>query len=178
MRKLLCSSTLVTGMLLLVCQKSNAISFEDLDILDQNLSVLGPQSSFSDTLNIAEHNFNPGWDTISSAKVIFSLYDDNQNLVSQGFNIELDGQVTSFSVIGEAQLNLNLLSSLNDDGILSYSVTATSGSFRLHSAQLIAEGSESDIPTRNVPEGSSTLVLGSLALLALIGANRRILHAN
>jgi hypothetical protein len=177
MRKLFYSSAFVTGMLLFACQQSKAISFEDLDILDQDLSVSGP-SVYSSILDIAEHNFDPGLDTISSARVIFSLYDDNQNLVSQGFKIELDGQATSFSVIGEAQLNLNLLSSLNNDGILSYSVTATSGSFRLHSAQLIAEGSEPDSPTRNVPESGSTLVLGSLALLAFIAAHRRILHVS
>jgi len=177
MRKLICSSAFVTGMLLLACQQSKAITFEDFDTLNRSLSVSGTPT-FGSELNIAEHNFVPGWSTISSATVTFVLYDDKQQMVTQGYAIELDGQATSFSVIGEAQLNLNLLSSLNEDGILSYSVTATSGSFWLQSARLIAEGSEPESPIRNVPDGGSTLLLGSLALLALIAAHRRISHAS
>lgn len=169
---------LIAGFSMLLGTQSKATMFTDLDTINQQLTAATSLNSYSGEFNIVEKGFVPGYHIVSAAGITFSLTDNTGVPVTKGFTIDLDGklsdsQYTSFLVLGDTQVSIDLLASLNADGILSYSVTATSGDFLLESAKLCAEASE---PSRvnPVPDTGSTLALGGLTLVFFLAARWRI----
>src|SRR5690348_8715956 len=121
MKKFLLTSAMATVVMFLATSQSKAIQFTDLDIVNQELRATGPLSSYSGTFNIVDDGFIPGTHNVWAAGITFMLIDD-MDTEGESFTINLDGilstsQYTSFLVLNGTPVGINLLASLNSDGI-------------------------------------------------------------
>lgn len=177
MQKVICG--LVAGGALLGSIDAKAITFSDFDSIQMNLTAVGGTSLFAGDFNILDDGFVPGNYTISSATITFTLGQDFSSATSS-FLINLDGiydnsQFTSFVVLGTDQIGIDLLTSLNADGVLTYNISATSGDFWLESASLTAEADRNQLDNRNpVPDTGSTLALTAIAFSGLLLFRKQI----
>lgn len=157
---------------------AKAILFTDLNSINEKLTANSGTSTYAGTFNIVDDGFTPGYHSVWSAAITFWLVDDFDR-EGESFTINLDGsyntsQYTGFLLLGSTQVGIDLLTSLNTDGILNYSVTATTGDFWLKSSWLFAEATIPQGGGERVPDNGSTLILAAFALGALIIAQRRI----
>jgi hypothetical protein len=144
--------------------------------LDANfLGGLNPlyNPSYTGQFDLTGYGFNPNTQDINSAVATFTLWDTPVLGGSEGYRITVDGITTAsggsfsgFITLGGAVTG-TLLGNLNDDGILDYTVTATSGVFWLLDANLTAEA------TNSVPDGGTTLGLLGLGFLGIVYLRRK-----
>lgn len=152
------------------------ITFTDVDVIDVKLNA-SQGNTYENTFNIRDDGFRPDEHEVWAAAITFWLSDDSDYWgESESFTINLDGtvsssQFTTFLVIGTTQIGVDLLASLNEDGVLNYSVSATTGDFWLRKAMLVAVGdytgpSQGGTPV-SVPDHGTTIALLGVALSAL-----------
>lgn len=170
----------------LAASPCSAIPFYDLDEINRRLNASGsPSDRFhSDTFNILENGFVVGQHEVTAAFITFWLADDGDSQ-GEAFNINLSdilstSQYATFLLVGTTEVGVNLLATLNQEGILNYTVTATSGDFWLKKALLAAtaneisgsQGGGNPVP---VPDLGSTLLLAGLGIgLLIVGHRARI----
>lgn len=133
------------------------------------LNALNP--SYTGEFTLA--GYNPATETITSAVADFTFQDllgGNESL-----RVDLSGDIlTSGSFSGKLLLStgvINSLFTLDQTGILSYTVSLESGcltEFWLDNAKLTAQAG-----TRNVPDSGATVALLGLGLVGLVAAKRR-----
>jgi hypothetical protein len=132
--------------------------------------------SYTGTFDIAAAGYNPASETVVSAKVEFLFFDV---LFNESFSIQVGGENFAshgsfflFLTIGDAVLGSALLD-LDADGILSYTITRTSGEFWLKNAFLKA--TTATRPTEAVPDAGLTVAVLGLGLVGL-GLVRQRIH--
>jgi hypothetical protein len=148
---------------------ANASIWIDQDPLNVTLSQTGSLHSVDGVFDIVtlDNNyagdvagFNPGTDLVTKAVVTVKARDDN-DWQWEEMSVTLDstdvGSQFFFNIPFSDNLSAELIGSINTDGILNYSITATSGDFVVEYAKLRAEG----VAGGAVPE-PATLVIWSL----------------
>lgn len=176
--KLFLKTAITSLVLILTASQTKAVLFTDLDTINQKLTAGGPVSTYTSTFNIVDDGFIAGTHNVWAAGVTFWLADDGGfGDGGESFTINLFGdnntfgtsQYTTFLVLGVTQIGIDLLASLNNDGILTYSISATSGDFWLKSALLAAEATVTRPleDSQSVPDNGSTLILAAFALIGL-----------
>ena len=152
------------------------ITFTDVDVIDVKLNA-SQGTPYEDTFNIWDDGFRPDQHEVWAAAITFWLSDDSDYWgEGESFTINLDNTVTSshfttFLVIGTTQIGVELLASLNAEGVLDYSVSASTGDFWLRRAMLVAVGDHTGPSqggtTVSVPDHGTTIALLGVALSAL-----------
>lgn len=150
--------------------------------LDAN-SFLNPFYNPSYTGNFTLAGYNAALEEIVSANISFLLWDSILLGGSEAYAITLSIDNLAFqsggSFTGFLSFNENIygaaLLNLSDTGALSYTVTATSGSFWLKEATIIAESAlRVTGQPHSVPETSTTFALMGAALLGLAAVRRKV----
>lgn len=157
----------------------NAAVYTDFDNINRLVNGNNP---YYGTFNIVtgdggalDHaGFNNATETVVSGLLEFTLWDDSLFDGSETFSINLDSSLfinggAAFAIVVDS-LSADLVASLNADGILNYTVTATRGDFRLVNAGLTAV----TVPIRSnsVPDGGTSAVLLGLGLCGLAAVRR------
>lgn len=171
--RLFLASAVVGTLTLLAAAPCHAIYFYDIDEINRKLTAgTGSGSYHSDTFNILQNGFVPGTHHVTAALVTFKLSDDSSSDSGESFSINLDGGPSELSgsymgwvTLGPSQIGINLLASLNADGILNYTVSATSGDFWLKTAFL---GVQATGGAHSVPDTGGTLILAALGMGLLV----------
>ncbi len=162
-------------------QSAVALTWVDNDNGDP-LKFLTPSSpSYSSTFNILIDGFDPATMKVTSATASFAFADDNGDNTYEYVDILLDGNlfIDDQEVDGShsnpphsydwysGALSGTLIGSLNNDGILDYTVTVTSGDTYLKRAKLVAQGGY------RVPDGGTTVMLLGVGLTGLAALSRK-----
>ena len=149
---------------------------------DYNLDgvYLSNGASFTNKFDITQFGqYDPKTEQVYSATAQFLLYDLPFLGGSETLTVSLGGSsfgssnsFSNFLTIGGNLLG-SALFDLNEDGIISYTVTAgPSGGFTLVGSTLKAK-----VGLAAVPDGGFTLTLLGVALLAIVGAQRKFASA-
>jgi hypothetical protein len=159
---------------LLLIHPSLALQWVDEDNGDPLKFLRSWDPSYSSTFNILLDGFNPATMQVNSAVASFAFADDgdsqleyvNVYLDSNLFlgNLEVDGTHQNIPHSYDwyhGNLSGTLLAGLQD-GIISYTVTITSGDAYLKRAKLVAEGSY-----RTVADGGLTVLMLGGGMIAL-----------
>ena len=127
-------------------------------------------TTYTNNFNLNNLGYNPSAETITSACAVFGFLDIWGG--KECFTVNLGG-----SLFGEGSFSTllllptiatgNALFTLDQTGLLSYTVTRNSGDFQLIGAALIAESS-----SRKVPDVAATAVLLGLGLIGIVAAKR------
>lgn len=151
-----------------------ALTWTDVDSGYPLALLRSSNPSYSSTFNINDDGFNSATMQVNSAIASFAFADDLDSQLEY-VNITIDGlalitgQETDGSHLAYAwysqSLSGTMLGSLNADGILSYTVTVTSGDTYLKVAKLCAQGGMKD--TNRVPDGGMTLLMLGSTLTGL-----------
>jgi hypothetical protein len=127
---------------------------------------------------ISLDGFNQSTDTVTSAKFVFYLYDDNDTSPERGavqfssYNLDYK----SWTIVGntsapyEAVAPSTVFWGLLDDGSTYFDLYATTGDFKFDKVVLYAEGNRDG--ANPVPEPATMLMLG-LGLVGLAGFGRK-----
>lgn len=165
---------LIPGILagcLLLSGAAYAIPYDDLDII--NVTLNSDHRSYTSTFNIVDDGYNPANQQVLDAYVRFDFSDPNHG--SESLTINLGSTVFdtqgSFShdIMIDGWISGTALFDLSVDGVLSYTITATSGEFKVDSAYLWANAGG----RCSVPDGGSTVALAGCGLLLLGVVGRR-----
>jgi hypothetical protein len=132
--------------------------------------------SYTGTFTLA--GYNPAVEQIASASVTFDLWDagyfDHESYKVTIDDLTLSGGSFFWNLSFGSGLFGTALADLNADGILSYTVSATSGSFWLNTATINAESVAIEVPTHNVPDQGLTVAFLGLGLLGLATLKRKL----
>jgi len=168
MKKLIFS--ILVGFLAAVGVQAN--TYTDNNPANIWLNVFNP--SYTGQFTLA--GYNPAAETITSAAATFTFWDNPLGLdkgesftVNMGGDNLSHGSFTGTLTLGESVLNAWGI--LDSTGVLSYTVSLTSGrdtEFWLTNAKLTAETS-----ARGVPDSAATSLLVGLGAISVIGAKRR-----
>lgn len=157
----------------------HAISYTDTNPADTYLSVvLNP--SYTGSWDLVNEGYDPITEQIDSAIATFTLVDtvgserwtvtvDTQSFASGGNipNATLAGLGT-FTFANNVQGSA--LVTLDQTGLLSYTVTSTYGNFWLTEASLTAQASER--LGYAIPDGGASIAILGLGILSLLGLKR------
>ena len=129
----------------------------------------------TDTFDLTSDGFLPGVDIAVSGTATFDILDLANRNNREKISIDLGsisevagGQVQDYSVNFDSSdlAGMTILTDINADGILGYTITATKGNFFVTDAEL-------DV-TATVPDGGATMALLGLGLLGLSGVARKL----
>lgn len=160
---------------LFLLQPSPALQWVDEHNGDPLMFLHASNPSYSSTFNILLHGYNPATMQVDAAVASFG-FADNDDSPLEYVDIFLDGNLFlgNLEVDGTHQniplsydwyhgnLSGTLLAGLQD-GIISYTVTITSGDAYLKRAKLVAEGSYRTV----VADGGLTVLMLGGAMIAL-----------
>gem|GEM_PF-2020792 len=167
---------------------THAISYWDVDTYGN--VELNQGDSKSGTFDITGVGAGKGYDatlhTITSGSITVRINEDVDSFfdyffeffISETAQAYVGGQIFTetfwFPVNSQfgGSLELAALIDLDADGLLSYTISAQQGDFRLVSARLDAEGITRQGPPSNVPDGGTTVAMLGLGLLALVGGRK------
>jgi hypothetical protein len=170
---------------ILLAPSASALTWVDEDNGDPLKFLRSWDPTYSSTFNILNDGYDPTTMQVNSAVASFAFADDGDSTLEY-VNVFIDGNllINGQEVDGTHQnipvsydwysgnLSGSLLAGLQD-GVISYSVTITSGDAYLKRAQLVAEGSYRSTET-SVPDGGSTALLLGLGLVGLVAARRHV----
>lgn len=128
--------------------------------------LLGPKS-VSWTFDLTSAGFDPSTQDIVSAGLSLYLWDDIDLpfCLDEWATLDMDGTSEKWEVdTGSPAFTLGSLASLNENGRLSCTLTATDGDFLFKEATLTAEGIDRvpvTPPAAPVPEPATMMLLGS-----------------
>ncbi|MGN6552718.1 MAG: VPDSG-CTERM sorting domain-containing protein [Verrucomicrobiota bacterium] len=134
--------------------------------------------SYSGTWDLRS-GFDPSTQQLNWAIASFLIIDDF-DIRSETYSISLDGSGFSSGnaafafVVGG--VHGNTFMTLQQNGFLDYTVTATQGDFYLKQAGLVADVACGRTPT-HVPDGGTTIGLLGAALIGLFGMGRKFAKA-
>jgi VPDSG-CTERM motif len=168
----------------LLATNAKAAIYSDIDLFNGSTGqLLVAGNTLTSTLNglfqIDSQGYNPSTEYITSAIASFSIFDDNLLSLSDGpetVTITLgvgpgtfvNGQSATFGIgLGDAVTGQALVD-LRADGVLSYSIVANSGDFRVYSASLLVTA----VP-KGVPDGGTTAFLLGIGFLGIYAAQRK-----
>ena len=166
----------------LIATSAHAVIYTDLDVyngftgrLVNGSNPLNGQFQISsqdaDGINDLV-GYNPD-EEIITATASFLLYDDSffdgseRVTINLGSDPFVDNSAASF-LFAVGGVSGNALFDLSADGILSYSIVANSGDFRVNSGLLTV-----DARARTVPDGGTTAVLLGMAFLGICAVQRK-----
>ncbi len=162
----------LVGLVSLGAGIAQAVTYSDVDNFSPDILFApgsGGVDSYTSTFNILNAGYDPATEEILSATAAFRVYDDydlfNGETVSVTLEGVLFGSSSSFN-FGTITLNGSVLGTvlaeLTDTGVISYTVTRSSGDFYLDSARLDAEAGP-----RAVPDGGLPLALLGVSIAGL-----------
>jgi hypothetical protein len=173
MKKLL-TAIFAVGLFSLGAIKAEAGATYNYWDFDWILQKVSPSNPYYGTFNIIPSGYNPAHQTVVSATAWFLLSDDHDaaeeyvvidlGSVANYFGpIEVDFSLVGGPVTGSALLDLSA------DGVLSYTIRATSGDFWAKFAKLCATAT----PVA-VPDGGMTVVLLGCAFVVVEALRRNL----
>ena len=163
----------------LFAASAGATIYTDLENYLSLSSPLGfqvkPSTTLTGEFDLTDFGYNSLAEQVNGALVSFALWDPRGG--TENVYISL---VNPLSTIWSGSVSLALtldtvqgtaLADLSSDGILKFYVTASSGEAYVKSATLVATAGN------RVPDGGATLTLLGLALLGILGAQRKFASA-
>lgn len=181
--------TCIAGLLLSASTLTHAVMWTDVDLdgnegqphyVQLSEGPWGYPDTFSSEFDLTLDGFLPGTHEVLEAEVTFAFADgttpDGDEIVTIVLDLESIPELTDIEVDGSHTAGFDfysyslpvtgtLMTSLNDDGKLAYSVTITEGTAFLKEARLDARG---------VPDSGSSLALLGLGLLTLFSARENL----
>lgn len=122
----------------------------------------------------------PGVDTINSAVLSFYYADDSSSSRDGDEYVSITLDLTSWfsEEVGENDSVVNtltgsFLTALRSDGVLNYTVTATTGDFYYEGAKLVVKYTEG-ARSQRVPDGGATLACLGMAFIGLAALKRKL----
>lgn len=163
---------LIAGAFVAVGAQAN--TYTDVNTADVYLyrGLQTSNASYTGTFDLTADGYNPVVETITSAVAEFKFWDgfgDESVTVNMGGDLFSQGSFNGYATIGGGVINAWGI--LDSTGILSYTVTLTSG--RLTDVWLTNASLTAETAARSVPDAGATSILLGLGVLALIGAKRR-----
>jgi hypothetical protein len=161
----------VLAAVILATRSAFAVTYSDNNPADVWLNAFNP--SYTGTFDLVGDGYNPATQQVYSAVATFTLWD---GVLSESWNLTLGGEAFLSGGSFSSVINMgggvfgSALVDLSTDGILSYTITRTSGEFWLTNASLVANAGPSG--AGSVPDGGQTSLLLASGLVAL-GALRR-----
>jgi len=134
--------------------------------------ILGP-NSLSDVFDLTTQGFVVGVDEATGGTAIFDVTDYLNPGNRDRISIDLDSIQTEGGKVQDytfATLDVGVLASINDDGTLDYTITATNGDFFVNDAILQVDLDPAPDPA---PDAASTVALLGAVLVGLPIAARR-----
>jgi hypothetical protein len=173
-RKLALTAALALG----VVSAQAALHF-DIDVIGVELN--GSNPAYTGQFDITGPGLGKGYDpvtmTIDSAYATFALWDSLLFGGSETVTVELGTEPFDYSgpflgllVLGDDVLG-DVLFDLDQDGVLSYTVSSTAGAFKLLGAELHAKSS--DRPVSNVPDSGWSLALLGISMAGVATLRRK-----
>lgn len=196
MKKLLSLAAITS--LFVASQASAISYYSDVDLIGQKVTTSSSYSSdfnivdnggdslfdlFSSLLpgpNTFSDGYNAATETITNAWAIFVFVDDTWNQSDSGWfsdeaeTVEVDLGTMDFQspievgFLSSVYGSISILTDLDEDGILGYTISSTQGDFKVLSAGLAAT-----YEARPVSDSGTSLALLGLGLLGLVGISRR-----
>lgn len=187
MKKLLSIAAIAS---LFVASQASAVSYySDVDFINEKVTT---SNSYDGEFNIVDNGgdslldilaivgavagdgYDAATETVVDAWAFFTLTDD-YDLSSEQYKVDLGTElfksgssVSWLFTLATGSVGVNGIIDLDADGKLSYSVSATSGDFKLINAGILAKAD-----ARSVADSGTTLALLGLGFLGLVGYRRR-----
>ena len=154
---------------------ARANTYSDNNPADVWLNVFNP--SYTGQFTLA--GYNPAAETITSASATFTFWDNSLWLdqgesltVNMGGDLFSSGSFSKTLYLGGTDSVINAWGILDSTGVLSYTVSLTSGiltEFWLKNASLTVEATSRN----SVPDAGATSILLGLGVIGILGAKRR-----
>jgi hypothetical protein len=169
MKKILFLASIVVGLL---AANAGAKTYTDTNSDDVYFSSLGGVSSYTGSFNILNDGYKPATEQVYSANADFQFWDifggsESLTVALGGSPFEQTGSFSGLITLSDSVVG-SALFDLSSDGIVSYTITRTSGEFYLTSATLTAQAG-----SRSVPDGGVTLALLGMSVVAVVGIQRK-----
>jgi len=143
--------------------------------IDINADLVAFDSShttYTNNFNLLNDGYNPAAETITSAFAVFGFTDiwggKESFTVNLGGDLFSQGSFSAILLLPEVATG-SALFTLDQTGLLSYTVTRSSGDFQLAGSVLTAEAA----PRSNVPDSGATAVLIGMGVIGIFAAKRR-----
>lgn len=157
----------------LLAANARATTYVDVNSDDVYFGSIGGVSSFTGSFNILNDGYTPSTEEVYSANAEFQFWDlfggqESLSIALGGSQFEQSGSFTGLITLSDNVVGSALLD-LSSDGIVSYTITRTSGEFTLTNATLVAQAG-----SRSVPDGGTTLALLGMSVAGVLGFQRKI----
>jgi hypothetical protein len=149
-------------------------SVHAITYIDTNADLVAFDSThttYTNNFNLLNIGYNPASETITSACAVFGFTDiwggKESFTVNLGGNLFSEGSFSAVLLLPEVATG-SALFALDETGLLTYTVTRSTGDFQLIGSALIAEASP-----RNVPDATASVALLGLGVIGIVAAKRR-----
>ena len=136
----------------------------------------GGRTTFTDVFDLTANGFVPGTDIATSGKAIFNLSNGGPGnsarvTIDLGSIAEVTGGFVQNYTFTFGASDVSILTDINADGKISYTIVATAKHFQLDSAELdivatVKDSTSSTTDTR-VPDGGTTVALLGSSLVGI-----------